>query len=82
MNPKFLKLMKAKKKREVDPNAPPRPTLLGHEKELKDWRERFQSLEQANAEKDSELALLKRKINRLENQLDSIVSYINSKLRK
>lgn len=25
-----------KKKRAVDPNAPPRPTLLGHEKTLKD----------------------------------------------
>ena len=26
----------AKKKRAVDPNAPPRPTLLGHEKVIKD----------------------------------------------
>lgn len=25
-----------KKKRAVDPNAPPRPTLLGHEKVIKD----------------------------------------------
>jgi uncharacterized coiled-coil protein SlyX len=35
MNPMF-KAMKVKKKRAVDPNAPPRPTLLGHEKVLKD----------------------------------------------
>ena len=28
--------MYGKRKRAVDPNAPPRPTLLGHEKTLKD----------------------------------------------
>ena len=28
--------MYGKKKRAVDPNAPPRPTLLGHEKVIKD----------------------------------------------
>lgn len=32
----MFKAMKVKKKRAVDPNAPPRPTLLGHEKVLKD----------------------------------------------
>ena len=30
---------RAKKKvKIVDPNAPPRPSLLGHEKEMKVWR--------------------------------------------
>lgn len=29
----------AKKKRAVDPNAPPRPTLLGHEKTIKDAKQ-------------------------------------------
>lgn len=38
MNPKMLKTMKAKKKRAVDPNAPPRPNLLSHEKVLKDTK--------------------------------------------
>jgi len=38
MNPAMLKLMKAKKKRPVDPNAPPRPNLLSHEKVLKDTK--------------------------------------------
>lgn len=38
MNPAMLKLMKAKKKRPVDPNAPPRPNLLSHEKVLKDQK--------------------------------------------
>lgn len=35
MNPSFRKLLKAKRKRERDPNAPPPPTLLGQVKELR-----------------------------------------------
>ena len=37
MNPMF-KVMQAKKKRAVDPLAPPRPNLLSHEKVLKDTK--------------------------------------------
>ena len=35
MNPAMLKLMKAKKKRPVDPNAPPRPNLMSHDKTIR-----------------------------------------------
>jgi hypothetical protein len=35
MNPAMLKLMKAKKKRPVDPNAPPRPNLMSHDKVIR-----------------------------------------------
>ena len=35
MNPKMLKAMRAPKKRAVDPNAPPRPNLLSHDKEIR-----------------------------------------------
>jgi hypothetical protein len=38
MNPAMLKTMKVKKKRPVDPNAPPRPNLLSHEKVIKDTK--------------------------------------------
>lgn len=38
MNPKMLKTMRVKKKRPVDPLAPPRPNLLSHEKVLKDQK--------------------------------------------
>lgn len=34
MNPKFLKSMKAKKKRVLDPNIP-RPNLFSHDKEIR-----------------------------------------------
>lgn len=38
MQSKLFKAMKVKKKREVDPNAPPRPNLLSHEKTIKDMK--------------------------------------------
>ena len=63
-----------KKKREVDPNAPPRPTLLGHEKEMKVWREQFGKLATTNTEQAIELAFLKRKMNRMQGQIDALVS--------
>jgi hypothetical protein len=60
MNPAMLRLMKAKKKRPVDPNAPPRPNLLSHEKVLKDTK---LTMDQMAA-----------KINRLEQRLEATES--------
>lgn len=64
-----------KKKKLVDPNAPPRPTLLGHEKEMKTWREQFGKLANTNTEQAIELAFLKRKMNRMQGQIDALISY-------
>lgn len=66
-----------KKKREVDPNAPPRPTLLGHEKELKTWRQQFSSLTDQMIKQQTEISRLKRHIHNLETQINSIVQFVN-----
>ena len=73
--------MRAKKKRAVDPNAPPRPTLLGHEKEMKTWRQQFSELTERSIQQSVEITMLKRKINRLESQVDAMTSVVNRKLR-
>ena len=65
-----------KKKREIDPNAPPRPSLLGHEKEMKMWREQFGSLANQNTQQAITIATLKRKVNRLESQIDAVTSFV------
>lgn len=70
-----------KKKREVDPNAPPRPTLLGHEKEMKTWREQFGNLATQNTEQAITIAHLRRKVNRLESQIEAIASNLRRGLR-
>jgi len=66
-----------KKKREVDPNAPPRPTLLGHEKEMKMWRSQFEELATTNTEQAIKIARLESKINRLQSQVDAMTSFMN-----
>ena len=66
-----------KKKRPVDPNAPTRPTLLGHEKEMKTWRQQFGQLTQQNTEQAITINALERKVNRLQAQLDALVSHYN-----
>lgn len=71
-----------KKKREVDLDAPPRPTLLGHEKEMKTWRTQFQDLAMINTEQAIKIARLESKINRLQSQVDTLANFINSKVRK
>ena len=79
MNPSMYRAKK--KKKEVDPNAPPRPTLLGHEKEMKTWRAQFGQLAQTNTEQAIEIAQLKRKINRLESQINAVTSVVKRNLR-
>ena len=39
--------MKVKKKRAVDPNAPPRPNLLSQDKKLRDLQGKFNRMQQA-----------------------------------
>ena len=46
MNPAMLKLMKAKKKRAVDPNAPPRPNLMSHDKVIRGQATQVQYMQQ------------------------------------
>jgi len=38
--------MRAKKKRPVDPNAPPRPNLMSHDKVIRDQKQTIDSLAQ------------------------------------
>lgn len=70
-----------KKKKEVDPNAPPRPTLLGHEKEMKLFRQQYKEMADTNIKQAITIASLQRKVNRLQSQVDAVVSVVNRKLR-
>ena len=71
-----------KKPRIVDPNAAPRPTLLGHEKEMKGWRNQFSKLAETNTQQAITISALERKVNRLQAQLDAVTSFMNRKLNK
>lgn len=71
MHPKMLKAMRAKKKRPVDPNAPPRPNLLTHEKRLKD-------MQSVNDTTMDTIQRLQNRIQRLEDKLAGQTSYLQA----
>lgn len=80
MNPKMLKLMKAKKKRPVDPNAPPRPNLMSHDKVIRDQKaqigtmdQRLQYLERRLQETESRLRYQTQYLSQLHNNLQNYV---------
>jgi predicted RNase H-like nuclease (RuvC/YqgF family) len=64
-------MYRIKKKRAVDPNAPPRPNLLNHEKRLKETTVTVDQLQQQNHE-------LKSRLDRLESKLTNQTAYLNS----
>ena len=66
----MLDMYKQKKKRAVDPNAPPRPNLLSHEKVLKD-------VKQSNDQRDQDIAMLKQQVFDLERKLRNQTAYLS-----
>lgn len=69
--------MYGKKKRAVDPNAPPRPTLLGHEKVIKDAKQVIeQQAQQINA-LTYRVAELERKLQSQSDYLSALHSTVN-----
>lgn len=63
-------MYKVKKKRAVDPNAPPRPNLLSHEKVLKDTKVTIEQLQFENHQ-------LKQRMDQLESKLTHQTAYLN-----
>ena len=64
-------MYRVKKKRAVDPNAPPRPNLLNHEKRLKEATMTVEQLQTQNAE-------LRRRIEQIESRLAHQTTYLNT----
>lgn len=55
----IFKAMQPKKKRPVDPNAPPRPNLMSHDKVIRDLTAKLEQFE-------DEVVRLRRKVDELE----------------
>ena len=64
----MLKAMRAKKKREVDPNAPPRPNLMSHDKKIRDM----------SVVHDAEVAELRKRIYDLERKFARQTNYLDA----
>lgn len=80
MNPMF-KAMQPKKKRPVDPNAPPRPNLLNHEKRLKETTTTVEQIHQENQQLRQRLEALESKLANQTTYLNSLHQYVHAKLK-
>jgi hypothetical protein len=70
MNYKMMYQAKPKKKRPVDPNQPPRPNLLSHEKVIKGISLTLESAQAIITRQQAEIDLLKRKLVTVTYRLD------------
>ena len=71
------KMFKQKKKREVDPNAPPRPNLMSHDKTIRESRVEFDRLRDLVNQQADEIVALKNKYNNMQSSVDRILSYLS-----
>ncbi len=67
----IFKAMKAKKKRAVDPNAPPRPNLMTHDVKIRDQQNTVAMLQ-------SEIYQLKDTVRSLQNKLNNQTVYLQA----
>lgn len=74
-------MYKTKKKRAIDPNAPPRPNLLSHEKVLKDTKVTIEQLQAQNHDLQRRLEQLESKLSNQTAYLNSLHQYVHSKLK-
>lgn len=68
----IFKAMKAKKKRAVNPDAPPRPNLMTHEVKLKEQKQDFQSLANIVRQQEERISRLESKLNYQANYLQTL----------
>ena len=71
------KMFKQKKKREVDPNAPPRPNLMSHDKTIRESKVEFDRLRDLVNRQADEIASLKNKYQSMQSSVDRILSYLS-----
>jgi septation ring formation regulator EzrA len=70
------KMFKQKKKREVDPNAPPRPNLMSHDKTIREGQAAFSNLENRVRSQQEELTKLKSDYANMQQSISQILNYL------
>ena len=73
------KMFKQKKKRAVDPNAPPRPNLLSHDKKLREQTEAVDRLLRIVERQQDELESLRYKYQQMQQSVEQIISVLRRK---
>jgi uncharacterized protein YaaN involved in tellurite resistance len=68
---------KQKKKRAVDPNAPPRPNLLSQDKKLREQTAAFDRLLKIIDRQQNEIENLQNKYQSMQSSVDRILTYLS-----
>ena len=68
---------KKKKKRAVDPNAPPRPNLMSHDKKLREQTEAVDRLLRLVERQQGQIERLQNKYQNMQTSVDRILTYIS-----
>lgn len=80
MLPSMFNQYKHKKKRAVNPDAPPRPTLLGHDAQMKNMQATDHKLEAQLQSQHSEIASLQSKVRNLEVTVNQLLAALRSRM--
>jgi len=75
-------MYKVKKKRAVDPNAPPRPNLLSHEKVLKDTKTTIEQQAEIIRNLQHRVQQLESKLSNQTNYLSVLQQHVSSIMRR
>jgi hypothetical protein len=67
---------KQKKKRAVDPNAPPRPNLLSQDKKLRETTEAFGKLQELVIRQQSIIDDLQNKYSRMQQSVEQLINFV------
>jgi len=70
------KMFKQKKKREVDPNAPPRPNLMSHDKKLREQTESVTRLTEIVRRQEEIIARLEAKYRDMQQSISQLINYV------
>jgi uncharacterized coiled-coil protein SlyX len=79
MNPKMLRTMRAKKKRAVDPNAPPRPNLMTHDVKIREQNQTVAELQHVVTRLQQEMGELRSRISRQTDYIQALTQRIYRK---
>jgi hypothetical protein len=74
----MLKAMRGPKKRAVDPNAPPRPNLLSHDKVIRGMTADVGTTRNIVQQQQAEITMLKSKLNQALYRIDTMAAYLRN----
>lgn len=72
----MMDMYKSRKKRVVDPNAPPRPNLFSHEKSIKETRLSVDEMRDKMTQMERHMERQEERLRSLSSQIDQIRSYL------